>query len=95
MYKTPGTNINIVLITIPEIARPLPLVPFLLQLTSPTIEKINAITDVNPQQKNDTSDRTNPAVANPSVLLILLTIFITSVLFLFIAFPQYPQTLSF
>ena len=64
-------TINIIeLIIIPAIASPLPSLPFLLQFTSPIIEKINPSVDVEPQHKNETIDKMNPATANPSVLFV-------------------------
>lgn len=64
-------TINIIeLIIIPAIASPLPSLPFLLQFTSPIIEKINPGVDVEPQHKNETIDKMNPATANPSVLFV-------------------------
>ena len=53
-------TINIIeLIIIPAIASPLPSLPFLLQFTSPIIEKINPGVDVEPQHKNETIDKMN------------------------------------
>ena len=88
-------TINIIeLIIIPAIASPLPSLPFLLQFTSPIIEKINPSVDVEPQHKNETIDKMNPATANPSVLFVSFFVTIVCTL-LFIAFPQFPHTLSF